>query len=182
MNLQNCLCYLKFTVLVFTAGACVAVTTARACVKKPVVENKTSTYLSSGLTPLPSPVSSAIPDMSLYRLPSHTIPVAYNIFLYPNLVTGLYNGTVKCLVRVNQETSDIKLHNNGLNITTVTINGQAAKWSCDKKHELLVASKEDGSKIGVGEVSLVVEYSGDLKNRIVGLYQSTYIDASGQKR
>lgn len=119
---------------------------------------------------------------SLYRLPNYITPISYDVFLYPNLETGLYKGTVKALVSVWKWTSDIKFHNNGLNVSSVAIDGELAKWSSDKKHELVIAAKKDGSKIEVGEVSLVVEYSGDMRNRIVGLYQSTYTDANGRKR
>lgn len=179
-------CHKQILALLFAAVA--SLTVAKVCLaKRPKFVLEAGPWLTqkilSPTSGVPTTSTSVVRNMSLlYRLPNHTTPISYDVFLYPNLETGLYKGTVKALVSVGEETSDIKFHNNGLNISCVAIGGELAKWSSDKKHELVIAAKKDGSKIGVGEVSLVVEYSGDMRNRIVGLYQSTYTDANGRKR
>ncbi|KAF2886055.1 hypothetical protein ILUMI_20118 [Ignelater luminosus] len=120
-------------------------------------------------------------DMENYKLPKTVIPKAYDLTLYPNLTDGLFKGEVIASVTVQEDVKEIKIHNNGLNITKVDIDGTEAKAEIIKKYELLVITLSDGATIKKGERNITIHYDGDMKNRIVGLYTSSYTNDNGKK-
>ena len=53
------------------------------------------------------------------RLSEHVIPVHYDLFLHPDLVTGIFSGKVVITLDIQQPTDEIILHSHLLNITFV---------------------------------------------------------------
>lgn len=51
----------------------------------------------------------------------------------------------------------------------------------DKAYELLTIKKLDGSRFAPGNTSVEIEFSGDMKNRMVGLYTSSYRGKNGAR-
>ncbi|KAF7269518.1 hypothetical protein GWI33_017459 [Rhynchophorus ferrugineus] len=113
-------------------------------------------------------------DMTKFRLPKTVSPSVYDLYLYPDLETGLFKGTVIISVNINEPTSSILLHSNKLNITSVTVKGEPANFSVDEKYETLEISKKDGTQFTSTFDNVAIQFNGDMKNRLVGLYTSSY--------
>nr|XP_022919548.1 glutamyl aminopeptidase-like isoform X1 [Onthophagus taurus] len=113
-------------------------------------------------------------DMTDYRLPKNVVPKTYDLYLYPDLVEGLYNGKVTIAVDVSEETSIVKIHSNGLNIDSVEIDSESTQYEKDELHELIVL--KSSKTLTVGSHVITIEYNGDMRNRIVGLYVSKYVE------
>ncbi|XP_023019107.2 aminopeptidase A isoform X1 [Leptinotarsa decemlineata] len=127
--------------------------------------------------------STSTPDkMSKYRLPTAVRPLVYDLFLYPNLTTGLFTGKVKVDVQVLSNTDRIILNSNSLTINKVQIDSVVGSYCLDPTHELLTISKADEAGFKIGNATIEIDFSGDMKNRIVGLYTSSYKSASGENR
>ncbi|XP_023019130.2 aminopeptidase A isoform X4 [Leptinotarsa decemlineata] len=120
--------------------------------------------------------------MSKYRLPTAVRPLVYDLFLYPNLTTGLFTGKVKVDVQVLSNTDRIILNSNSLTINKVQIDSVVGSYCLDPTHELLTISKADEAGFKIGNATIEIDFSGDMKNRIVGLYTSSYKSASGENR
>lgn len=79
-------------------------------------------------------------------------------------------------------TRNIVLHSKGLNIDSVKIGNENASFELDPDYELLTIKKTDNTDISLGNGSVEIEFNGDMKNRIVGLYTSSYKSATGENR
>jgi len=55
------------------------------------------------------------------RLPSHTIPIHYDIFLHPNLTTFYMTGSVEILLTILEKTNFFVIHSKDLNISEVSV-------------------------------------------------------------
>lgn len=71
------------------------------------------------------------------------------------------------------------IHSNGLNITRVNVNGEEANFQLDASYEIITVTKKDGSTFTTSTDALAIEFNGDMKNRIVGLYTSSYKSKRG---
>ncbi|XP_031335300.1 glutamyl aminopeptidase-like isoform X2 [Photinus pyralis] len=132
-------------------------------------------------TVAPEQTTTVAPDLSGYRLPSHIVPKSYDLTLYPNLEDGTFRGVVKIKVYVQIDSSEIRIHSKGLKIDKVLIDGIASSVEENKIYELLMLSKPNAAVIQKGNRDIQIDYSGDMKNRIVGLYTSSYIAEGGKK-
>lgn len=120
-------------------------------------------------------------DMEKYILPNNVIPDSYDLYLYPDLATGLFKGIVTVSVDLSEDRNDLILHNNGLNIISVLIDDVVCEYETDLTYELLVIRLPASKNIGAGTRLVKIEYSGDMKNRIVGLYTSSYKNEENNK-
>ncbi|CAH1108047.1 unnamed protein product [Psylliodes chrysocephalus] len=121
-------------------------------------------------------------EMNKYRLPGMVKPILYELYFYPNLSTGLFKGKVDISVDILSTTDSISLHSHTLNIDNVHISSENGTYSLDQSYQLLTIRKTDQSNFTPGKENLQIEFSGDMKNRIVGLYTSSYKDANGESR
>ncbi|KAK5650644.1 hypothetical protein RI129_001673 [Pyrocoelia pectoralis] len=112
-------------------------------------------------------VSTVAPDLSGYRLPPHIIPESYDLTLYPNLNDGTFKG--------------VRVHSKGLSINSVHIDGDASSFEENEQFEVLILTKSNKAVILNGVIEIKIEYSGDMKDRIVGLYTSSYTRKDGTK-
>jgi aminopeptidase N len=71
--------------------------------------------------------------MFKYRLPKSVVPVGYDVYLLPDLDTGLFGGKVCVETRVEQTTTQIVMHSKALNIKQVAINGKAGTFKSDER-------------------------------------------------
>lgn len=186
MGLCGWMCTHKLLLLFLAATVAFAVATFTLAAKKSQLLSdlehcqdipETSTEMAATTT-----ITTPLPDLEKYRLPSGIGPVAYDLTFYPDLVTGLFEGRMEAKVRLEKDVEELVIHSNGLTIERVQINGKAAKWEELKFYELLVLSPEDGGVVREGDCVVTIEYKGDMKNRIVGLYMSRYKGAAGDLR
>ncbi|XP_063912999.1 aminopeptidase A-like isoform X2 [Zophobas morio] len=130
-----------------------------------------------------APVTEKPVDMSKYRLPAVAAPTTYDLYLYPDLQTGLFKGKVSADTDITENTNSVVLHSNQLNINSVHIGEEEGVFEIDKDYELLSVRKRDGSNFEKdSKVKITVDFDGDMKNRIVGLYTSSYTNPEGQVR
>ncbi|KAF5308639.1 hypothetical protein FQR65_LT06100 [Abscondita terminalis] len=130
----------------------------------------------------PSESITTVSQMDEYRLLDSVKPETYDLTLYPNLKDGIFDGAVIATIEVLKDVSEIKIHSNGLTITNVLIDGVPAVYELNEKYEFLTLKHVDNSIIETGKRIISIQYNGDMKNRIVGLYISNYTAADGSKR
>ncbi|XP_018321790.1 glutamyl aminopeptidase isoform X2 [Agrilus planipennis] len=150
--------------------------------KKYCVHYRESVFRLGGLKNFGIKAKTATEKMANYRLSRSIIPQSYNLFLYPNLATGKYNGKIEIKVNVLERVNEIKIHSKGLTITKATLDDKKVNIEEDPTHECLVLSFEKESPIEKGSKVINVEYSGSMVNKIVGIYKSTYVDDKGRTR
>lgn len=120
-----------------------------------------------------------LPNMDKYTLPKDVKPISYDLYLYPNLKTELFSGKVIVDVLLQNNRKDILMHNNGLKIQKVELDGDIGKHETDPKYELLQITLPNSKEIQAGKRQLIIEFNGDMKNRLVGLYSSKYKNNKG---
>ncbi|KAK9884990.1 hypothetical protein WA026_009220 [Henosepilachna vigintioctopunctata] len=117
--------------------------------------------------------------MSKYRLPSTVRPKKYDLYFYPNLDTGSYGGKVVVTLNILKSTDVITLNSKGLSIKNAKVDGEEATASLDEQYELLNLRKKSGKDIDEKNSVIEIEFEGSMKNKLVGLYRSTYKGAKG---
>ncbi|XP_057652415.1 glutamyl aminopeptidase-like isoform X2 [Diorhabda carinulata] len=121
-------------------------------------------------------------NMNKYRLPDSVKPLLYDLYLYPDLKTGLFRGKVNITIDILSETDTISVHSNFLSIDSVKLSSESAIFTLEKTFELLNIKKSDNSIFKSGIENVEIEFNGDMKNRIVGLYTSSYKTSTGENR
>lgn len=180
MGFLGWLLHHKLLVFFIAATAAFGVSTIVLGVKNSELSNER--LVTTVSTNMPTLATTTKPvDMEKYILPNNVIPESYDLYLYPNLATGLFKGTVTVSVKLSEDRNDLKIHNNGLNINSVLIDGVVCDYETDLKYELLVIRLSDSKKIASGTRLVKIEYSGDMKNRIVGFYSSSYTNEENNK-
>lgn len=149
----------------------------------PTTTTEIVTKTTTSTTSFPTTTTEPPPDMSKYRLPSTAAPISYDLYLYPDLKTGLFKGQVIAKTNIIETTSEIVMHNNKLSVSKILIDKQPGTFELDQKYELLTIKKLDGSVFLKGSVvNVTADFDGDMKSRIVGLYTSSYTNPAGQQR
>lgn len=149
-------------------------------------------FFAVSTTALPTTTEPSPADMNKYRLPTNIKPAVYDLYLYPDLQTGmskhfykyscfctinfagLFKGSVIISLAISGEASSIVLHSNGLNITKVLVNEEQANFNVESAYEIVTITRIDGSNFTSASDVLSIEFNGDMRNRIVGLYTSSY--------
>ncbi|KAG5887715.1 hypothetical protein JTB14_020018 [Gonioctena quinquepunctata] len=119
-------------------------------------------------------------EMLKYRLPNNLKPVLYDLYLFPDLKSGLYEGRVKVHVHISSETKNIQLHSKSLTINSVRFDTNYVSYNLDEKYDLLIITNSDDSEFPIGSAVLEIEFKGDMKKKTIGLYTSSYKNASGE--
>ncbi|GJQ82074.1 hypothetical protein Trydic_g6946 [Trypoxylus dichotomus] len=166
-----------------------AITTDTTTITAPATTTDTTTITAPAITTdtttitAPATTTETPDEMANYRLPNSVIPVHYDLHLNPDLTgdSGNFEGKVVIRVSVQEATRTVKLHNNGLTISSVTIDGAACTYTTDTTYELLNITPENGP-LDVGAAEITIEFSGSMENRIVGLYISSYTNGLGEVR
>lgn len=117
------------------------------------------------------------------RLPRSLEPLHYDVQIEPQLFGNFtFLGSVAVTVRCLEDTDSVTLHSKDLNVSDVFLGDAPA----DKVEEvktlqfLVVHSKE---KLVKGHnYTLKMKFQGLLNDDLAGLYRSSYVDASGNKK
>ena len=129
-------------------------------------------------------------------LPSALSPTHYNVILRPNLYGGIpsnfnLEGSVRIYVTCNENTANITLHIQNLNITTRTIN--VVETSSGKVLSVLNSYADDSARHFLNiemaeslqsssEYYIEMDFTGPLQNTdLSGLYYSTYTEGDETK-
>lgn len=121
-----------------------------------------------------------------WRLPQGLfVPLEYDLTLRPNLQDGTYSGVVKILFNVKEKLAFVKINSKGLNINAVEVNKRFISGSLtnDENEIITIKLNPNMEQLKPGENnSLDIKFNGDMKNRIVGLYRSSYVGEDGKER
>lgn len=118
-----------------------------------------------------------------FRLPSEIKPKRYDLYLHPNLKTKTFSGRVTIELDVLKPISFIPVHSKNLNIVTLDLwkvsDGDKTKIEPSltfnhEKFEYWITELTDA--LETGEYAITYAFNGSLTDRIVGLYQSSYLD------
>ena len=136
------------------------------------------------------------------RLPLNVIPDRYKIFLHPNITDNKFgfNGTVRILINVTEETDSVLLHIKDLNVSEVKCYFGPSAMSkhtgpekskevpikdhlISLEHEFLLIRMKEQHELEVGkQYTIFIRFSGILSNGLEGFYKSSYTTSSGEKR
>lgn len=118
-------------------------------------------------------------------LPKEVVPVSYQINLTPNLDEFTFMGEVTIAVSVMSPTKKIVMNCAELEIisSSLTVNGQIsdiANISLDQKMETLTLTTK--AELVAAKAEVTVKFKGDLNDRLLGFYRSSYTDTDGNKK
>lgn len=112
-----------------------------------------------------------------YRLPRTILPSAYHVEIHPDLDGHAFNGLVTAACTVAEPTSELRCNVADLELSQVTIDGDAADWSIDEESEQLVVDL--GSEREPGPITFAAQFKGPLNDALKGFYRSTFTDDDG---
>ena len=119
------------------------------------------------------------------RLPSHLLPLHYDLYLHPDLSTGLFMGRVTIDIEATSPTSYFLVHTKHLDISdTRLLNEDGDEISYMRafeydRNEFWVVQLE--REVVAGNYSLSMEFNGNLTRGITGFYKSVYTNRLGKK-
>ncbi|KAL7728103.1 hypothetical protein ACLKA6_002245 [Drosophila palustris] len=144
-------------------------------------------------TPGPSQVPTTEPGTTLppekidYRLPKALTPTNYDLYLNPDIESGLFTGHEIINITVNEPTDKIVLHSLYLDVkgpaaTQSDGTGILVKdYTFDVSKELLIINLNEQLKADTF-ILLMLEFSGNMTGKIVGLYSSSYVKADETRK
>ena len=90
----------------------------------------------------------------------------------PDIDAGTFSGSVTISVDVKEPMEEIILNNDGLSISSATVNGQACAWSIDNELERMTLA----AAVGSGPAELAIDFAGNFNENLVGFYLSTFTE------
>ncbi|KAF8960586.1 hypothetical protein BGZ46_001541 [Entomortierella lignicola] len=117
-------------------------------------------------------------------LPKNVTPDHYEIKLWPNLETFIFQGRVAIDIKIHEATSTIKLNAKKLNISRadVTIGNDVHDATAIKIISDQVVEFTFANTIPVGYAVLNIDFEGEHNDRMNGFYRSQYKDAEGNAK
>jgi puromycin-sensitive aminopeptidase len=118
-----------------------------------------------------------------YRLPRTVIPTRYGLTLEPDLDAGTYVGSAEIAVSVTESVTEIVLNAVDLHISEGSISAndgrhiEISKVRMDAETER--AHMELDAAVDPGEWSIRLDFRGELNDKLVGFYRSTYEGPGG---
>lgn len=136
------------------------------------------------------PKMSKIIDQLAWRLPKEIKPILYELTLKPDLKTKTFSGNVDIHLSVVEPISYIAVHAHTLSITKTVLESKNA--TNGERSNVTIAHAFDFPKyqywvtevpkpLALGDYVLGLTFNGTLENRIVGFYQSTYINPTNNE-
>jgi puromycin-sensitive aminopeptidase len=113
------------------------------------------------------------------RLIKTFVPSHYDLHISQDSKNLTFSGNVRIDGKIVDLSENIKLHSTGLEIKSVSVNGLEVEYSTDENSsEITIQSNRSDS----ADVEILVEYEGTITRQMHGLYLSSYIDDSVEKR
>lgn len=127
------------------------------------------------------------PWVSNHRIPTDTLPLHYNVWLYPDLKSDLFRGRVDITLNITASRTFVVTHvkNLKIDVTKLLLEDGLNEIPVleafeETKNEFWVVRLEH--EIPPGIYKLHLEFMGNLSRGIVGFYKTFYRDVNGQKR
>lgn len=139
----------------------------------------------SRMTIMNVPKMSKIIDQLAWRLPKEIKPIRYELTLKPDLKTKTFAGNVAIHLSVAKPIAYIAVHAHTLTITKTLL--ESKNTTTGDRSNVTIAHAfayplfqywvtEVPKPLDAGDYVLGLSFNGSLENRIVGFYQSTYIN------
>ncbi len=117
-----------------------------------------------------------------YRLPTTVAPVSYDLELTPNIDAATFAGEVLVTLAVTEPVTEIQFNAVDLTIDEVRVtdaNGlvHVGTATFDETYERATVSLP--GELPVGAATMHVRFQGELNDKLVGFYKSTYVDDAG---
>jgi tricorn protease interacting factor F2/3 len=123
-------------------------------------------------------------EKSHFRLPNGVKPLNYELFFEPDLTNFNFHGKEKIDLKITKQTKEIILNSSNLDIKNVKLMYKSEilnpEIEIDEKSER--AYLKFGKKLSKGFGQLTLEFSGKLKDDLVGLYRSEYTTPDGSEK
>ncbi|XP_039494016.1 glutamyl aminopeptidase [Drosophila santomea] len=117
-----------------------------------------------------------------YRLPTNLVPTHYNLYWHPDLETGNFTGQQTISIKVVEATNQIILHSYLLDITSVyVLNREVEKFELEEDRQFLIITLTEDLPVDA-TITLGIIFGGQMKDKLVGLYSSTYLNEAGATR
>ena len=119
------------------------------------------------------------------RLPSHLLPLHYDLYLHPDLTSGLFMGRVTIAIEATSPTSYFLVHTKHLDISDTRLSNEDGEEVSYMKafeyerNEFWVVQLE--GEVEAGNYSLSMQFNGNLTRGITGFYKSVYTNRLGDK-
>ena len=118
-------------------------------------------------------------------LPKEVVPINYQINLTPNLDDFTFLGEVTIDVAIKSPTRNIVMNCAELEIisSSITMAGhiiEISNISLDEKMETLTLTTR--SELAAEKTEVTVRFKGELNDRLLGFYRSSYTDADGNEK
>jgi aminopeptidase 2 len=119
-------------------------------------------------------------------LPRNLLPVKYDLHIVPDFKKSTFKGTVLMHLNAVDETDRVVFNSEALSLDlehiAVKVGGEDAEVRSvrENKDEQQVVVDTIRMKRG-DKVSLALEFSGEIKENMIGFYKSSYISAEGKK-
>lgn len=134
------------------------------------------------------PTSTLLPhtERSFKRLPNDTRPILYDLTLHPDLIRGLYRGSVNITIEVDNLRKDLVVHSQNLTITEIMVtNSEGQELQILNVKEIVadqvivITTKQ---RVLRGIYHLFIKFDGRMFDKLVGFYRSQYRKVNGETR
>lgn len=159
------------------------------------INNKTSNIIAmSASSPSTPRILSKVLDQLSWRLPKAVRPVRYDLHIHPDFAAQRFSGRVAIQVVVSEPTDFIAVHANKLTVSGSQLERLSSGDPASERRNVNIAQAfaqpqfeywitEPAERLAAGDYVLTLQYNGSLTDKIVGFYQSSYLDpVSKQKR
>ncbi|XP_041987811.1 puromycin-sensitive aminopeptidase [Aricia agestis] len=123
------------------------------------------------------------------RLPKNVVPKHYELRLVPNLEKFSFTGKTRVKVSINTPTKEIVLNSLDLELTNVKLQlGENGSPEVLDPTEVRLTPEEETAVITfdkplpIGDAFLVCEFTGEINDKMKGLYRSKYLTQGGEER
>ncbi len=117
-----------------------------------------------------------------HRLPTNVVPTNYALELTPHLDAAVFDGSVVVSLEVKEATTTLSFNILDLELSAICVRDaagieHAATLSTDTTYERATLTLSE--ELAVGVATLSMNFTGELNDKLVGFYRSTYQDLEG---
>ncbi|HSL59273.1 MAG TPA: M1 family metallopeptidase [Acidimicrobiales bacterium] len=124
-------------------------------------------------------------ELDRYRLPRAVVPSHYDLELAPDLDAARFSGTAAIHVSVREPVDEIVVNSLDIDIDRAALvgpNGTTLTAEVTYDHDTERAVLDLDAAAAPGEWRLELEFRGELNDKLVGFYRSTFTDDDGTPR
>ena len=117
-----------------------------------------------------------------HRLPTSVVPTNYVLELTPDIEAARFSGRALITLDVREDVTAIQFNAIDLELSSITVTdgrGQIQTPTAELDTTFERATLHLTSPLSAGAATLAVEFQGELNDKLVGFYKSTYVDQGG---